>query len=357
MSGVDESPNSSKKRINGVELAADIRGGMDESHLLEKYGLSHDQLQRGIGKLVSAGLLTEAEVQGAINGEPDLHMTIPMRTCPLCNHVQSDALAECSKCGLVFSKLSAGVLPSERLQAESSSVGLGYGLIAAICCFMVLLAAALGWAAYTARKEARVAYERAMQQEESRKAAELKAEELKDRELALVDREYDIKQAEYKDRVNGAVSALSMAGQRWTEVFDRKMAAYERITRQDNVRHQQRELREQRAQKARATAHFRLYGSIVKDFQHLGVDYRTHGLSRTRLRQVTKAFQSKLFALKTYPAASPTVIRRLESASQNLMTACRCARFSDARGYLEDFWSEANAAMELMSREISDARS
>ncbi len=64
----------------------------------------------------------------------------------------------------------------------------------------------------------------------------------------------------------------------------------------------------------------------------------------------------RLFSLKTFPAADAEVVRRLETAADHLMSACRSRRGVDVRGHFEDFWREANAAMELMSQEIAAAR-
>jgi hypothetical protein len=356
MSSVNESPNASKKTISGVQLAADIRAGMDESHVLTKYNLSHDQLLRAIGKLVSGGLLSENELQTTSERDPDLTIEVNPKICPACRHEQPSESTECAKCGLVFNKVRTDTRPFSQPPPDwtppsykkAGIVGLGLGL--------VLLIVALGWYAVAARKEARIASDEALKQEESRKATEEILEELQHREQGLLDREYDLKQVEYEKRVNSAVSALSMAGQRWTEDFDRKLSAYERIAKQQEARGQQLQSRQLRDQRIRASAHFRAYGAIVKDIQNLGVDYRTRSLTRGRAKQVAKSFQTKLFALKTYPSANPSVLRSLETAVQHLMVACRATRYSEARSNLEDFWKEANAATELMSHEIAAAR-
>lgn len=356
MSSVDASPNSDKKRISGSELARDVRAGMEESLLLAKYSLSHDQLQRALGKLVSAGLLTETELQATANGDPELTMTISTKVCPICSQTQSEQATECSKCGVVFNKVRPDIAPEAYPEPESPAAGRGYVVIAGVCACLVVLLVVLVWTAVTARKEARVAYDEVLKQQESRRAAELEAEDLQQREQTLLDREYDIKQAEYGERVNGALSALSMAGQRWTEEFDRKLAAYNRFSKQQALIQDRKHSQELRAQRMRSAVVFRMYAAIVRDIQNLGIDYRTRSLSRNRARGAAKSLQSKLFILKTYPAANPVVVRRLEAAAQHLMAACQSRRFSDARGNIEDFWSEANAAVEIMSKEISAAR-
>jgi hypothetical protein len=356
MSSVDESPNTSKKSISGLQLAADVRAGMDESQLLTKYSLSHHQLQRAIDKLVSRGLLSENERYAASGCDPDLTIEVNRQICPACQHEQPSQSAECHKCGMVFSKVRTDTHPISQHQPDSDAPRYRTAAIVGIGAGLVLLIVALGWYAIASRKEARIAYDEALRQEESRKAAEEQLEELQQREQGLVDREYDLKQVEYEKRVNSAVSALSMTGQRWTEEFDRKLSAYERTAKQQEARSNLVQSRHIREQKLRASAHFRAYGAIVKEIQSLGVDYRTRSLSRGRAKQAAKSFQTKLFALKTYPAANPTVLRRLETAVHHLMIACRSTSYSEARVNLEDFWREANAAMEIMSHEIASAR-
>ncbi len=51
-----------KKRINVRDIAADIRSGASESHLMEKYGLSSRGLQSAFWKLVNSGFVTWDEI-------------------------------------------------------------------------------------------------------------------------------------------------------------------------------------------------------------------------------------------------------------------------------------------------------
>ena len=46
-----------KRTMNAKELLADIKGGMDDARLMEKYRLSGDLLQSVFEKLVDMGLL------------------------------------------------------------------------------------------------------------------------------------------------------------------------------------------------------------------------------------------------------------------------------------------------------------
>jgi hypothetical protein len=356
MSIEDESGQASKRRISGRQLAGDIRAGMDESALMAKYGLSREQLQRAVGKLVSSGVLSANELPGGNNEDPDLTLSMNLRACPVCKHPQPDQATECAKCGVVFDKVRADAPADLPVRTESFAPLYNYGWIALIVAGLMLLFAALAWTVIGARKEAQLAREEAARQEETSRAAELKMEELQQREQALVDREYDVKQAEYEERVTGEIAVLSKVGQRWTEDVHRKLTAYEQARQRGEARRIQVQTRQIRAEKTRAASHFRAYASIVQDIQSLGLDYRTRSLTRARLKQAAKSFQAKLYALKTFPSASRDVVRCLETGNHHLMGACQSRRAADARRHFEDFWREANTAMELMSKEIAAAR-
>ncbi len=280
MSTEDHSVQASKKRISGRELAEDIRAGMDYSGLKAKYDLSHDQLQRAFGKLVSGGLLSQTELPGINNEDPDLTMSMNLMACPACRHQQPAQSTECAKCGVVFSKVSGEAPPDFPLQPESFADRYKSAWIAWIGAGLVLLFVALGWTIVSSRKDAQLAREEAVRQEETKKTAELKMEQLQQREQALVDREYDVKQAEYEKRVTGEIAALSKTGQRWTEDFNRKLATYERSRKLEEARRNQQQSRKIRHEITRASAHFRTYALIVRDVQNLSVDYRTRSLTQ-----------------------------------------------------------------------------
>jgi hypothetical protein len=52
-----------KRTINGREFAQDIRSGMSDSELSQKYGLTCSDLDRVLGYLVDAGLITSEQLE------------------------------------------------------------------------------------------------------------------------------------------------------------------------------------------------------------------------------------------------------------------------------------------------------
>jgi hypothetical protein len=57
-----------KKRISAKEAVADIRSGMSDSAVMKKFNLSEEGLQSLYDKLVQAGFIDLAEVQGRLRG-------------------------------------------------------------------------------------------------------------------------------------------------------------------------------------------------------------------------------------------------------------------------------------------------
>ncbi|MDQ1238886.1 MAG: hypothetical protein QG577_1071, partial [Thermodesulfobacteriota bacterium] len=60
---------SPKRRIKGNEIVADIKGGMTDQRLMEKYKLSEQALKNIFRKLVDAGAILESELQERIPPE------------------------------------------------------------------------------------------------------------------------------------------------------------------------------------------------------------------------------------------------------------------------------------------------
>jgi hypothetical protein len=92
-----------KQKVSAYELAADIRSGMDDSALMQKYRLSVQGLQSGLQKLLQAGLLKQTDLDerwSSFATSVDLVLQ-----CPSCGKPQTEKTDECPECGLVFQKL------------------------------------------------------------------------------------------------------------------------------------------------------------------------------------------------------------------------------------------------------------
>ncbi len=105
--------------VKASEVLRDIRAGVDDHGLMDKYRLSSRGIQDLMDKLVKAGLLTQAEVDDrmpAYDSTVDLRGVIEelqladvaglqrvsagtMRTCPVCGASHGDKVRKCPQCG------------------------------------------------------------------------------------------------------------------------------------------------------------------------------------------------------------------------------------------------------------------
>ncbi len=58
---------SQKRKIKAVEFVADIRSGMDDDVLAEKYSLTRDQFHKLLRKAVDSGLISSDELYSRIS--------------------------------------------------------------------------------------------------------------------------------------------------------------------------------------------------------------------------------------------------------------------------------------------------
>ena len=110
------------RKLNAKTLATDIRGGLDDSALMDKYGLSASHLQIAVGKLLQAHLITESNLSGNLNHgtiATQRHLSVTAvpqgyentdtrefaGKCPHCGMARTRGETECSHCGIIFSKV------------------------------------------------------------------------------------------------------------------------------------------------------------------------------------------------------------------------------------------------------------
>jgi hypothetical protein len=88
---------SHKKIIQARDIVRDIRSGMTDAELMEKYGLSAKGLESAFQKLVQGRIVTVAEVYGKARSEVDTVIIDDLRSCP--RHLLTVAVPiyECEK--------------------------------------------------------------------------------------------------------------------------------------------------------------------------------------------------------------------------------------------------------------------
>ncbi|MGO9568471.1 MAG: hypothetical protein ACLP5H_13105 [Desulfomonilaceae bacterium] len=93
-----------KTTVNAREILADIKLGMDNTALMEKYQLSEKGLQSLFKKLTDAGVLKPKQGEPEERGsEPDKSVHVAWK-CPACGKPQTRQVDECPDCGVIVAK-------------------------------------------------------------------------------------------------------------------------------------------------------------------------------------------------------------------------------------------------------------
>ncbi|MGO9571738.1 MAG: hypothetical protein ACLP5H_29785 [Desulfomonilaceae bacterium] len=87
-----------KRKITAREVLRDVRYGLSDQDLMEKYTLSAQGLQSVFHKLVNAGVITQAELDDRV---PISERTVDLGLfiCPACGNIQGKEFTTCPRCG------------------------------------------------------------------------------------------------------------------------------------------------------------------------------------------------------------------------------------------------------------------
>jgi uncharacterized protein (DUF433 family) len=86
-----------KKKVGSNELLADIRAGMDDSSLMEKYGLSSRRVLQAMNRLIWHGLMSPAELADRRSLAKTVYT--PVFKCRQCGDITFTKTEKCPKCG------------------------------------------------------------------------------------------------------------------------------------------------------------------------------------------------------------------------------------------------------------------
>ena len=96
-----------KRTISTKEILADIKAGMDDAALMEKYWLSGKTLQSLFKKLVDTGVLRQNDLEKrTLMSEKSYAIAWE---CPACGAPQTKAYDECPRCGVVTAKFKPAI--------------------------------------------------------------------------------------------------------------------------------------------------------------------------------------------------------------------------------------------------------
>lgn len=86
-----------KPKIRAKEIMADIKAGMDDAWLMEKYGLSPKGIITLMSRLIWEGLMTPEELEARRSLAKTVYM--PVYQCPSCGDIQYTKTEKCPRCG------------------------------------------------------------------------------------------------------------------------------------------------------------------------------------------------------------------------------------------------------------------
>ena len=87
----------SRRRIGFKQILTDLKSGMSDSELMDKFGLSHRGLLSLISKLLWDGLITQEDL--AIRKSLARTIFMPVLRCRLCKEIQFEKVTQCPRCG------------------------------------------------------------------------------------------------------------------------------------------------------------------------------------------------------------------------------------------------------------------
>ncbi len=92
-----------KRQVKASEFLSDIRAGMDDVGLMNKYGLSAHEVLKFMSKLIWAGLMSPTELEQRRSLAKTVYM--PIFKCSSCNQVTYAKLEKCPHCGASMKNL------------------------------------------------------------------------------------------------------------------------------------------------------------------------------------------------------------------------------------------------------------
>lgn len=137
-----------KKKISAKEILADVKAGMTDQELMDKYQLSSSGLQSLFRKMIGANLLTEYDLDQRAPPLPKTPETPPpIRKatgqsggphfeCGACGFSQNEPFNECPKCGIVYGKRHVQKEPAPEPSETRWDISIG-GIIGGIVCLVI----------------------------------------------------------------------------------------------------------------------------------------------------------------------------------------------------------------------------
>ena len=109
-----------KRKIQGKDILRDIKAGVDDATLMNRYALSAPALQSVFSKLLAAKALTQAELEERVPAG-ERTVDIGLFICPACGNIQAQEFTKCPRCGFTHPDPSRKVKEAEPKLSETPS--------------------------------------------------------------------------------------------------------------------------------------------------------------------------------------------------------------------------------------------
>jgi hypothetical protein len=93
-----------KRKISAKEFLADVRAGLTDVGLMDKYDLSAPTIHTLFKKLADSGLMSHTEMEQRMPLS-DRSVSLEVYRCPACNMPQFTKFEECPQCGVIVKKV------------------------------------------------------------------------------------------------------------------------------------------------------------------------------------------------------------------------------------------------------------
>ncbi len=92
-----------KRQVKPAEFLSDVRAGLDDAGLMQKYRISGHELLKVMSKLIWRGLMSPTELHMRRSLAKTVYL--PIFKCPSCNEITYEELEKCPHCGVAMKNL------------------------------------------------------------------------------------------------------------------------------------------------------------------------------------------------------------------------------------------------------------
>jgi|GEM_PF-3466279 len=313
-----------KRTISAKELLDDIRAGMDDLALMDKYRLKPEGLQTVYKKLSNAGVMKSNDLNDRkLSDEP----VEAVFKCPACGKPQTKMTAECPDCGVILSKFSkptygdfTGNLEGATGRPHFLVQHKGMLALVALVFFLVSIFGFFYWMKVQSDKKRQAEL---VQLEKIEREKRLKEEaEVRKREAVLRQEELRLKREDQR--------------------VEREIAKQQQEQDRESMR---------KTTEVQRTVAPSIYEPITKVMMSISTQMSTGNMSIVVLRKKSEEFVDRLAELQFSSQANPVIVAKLEEAAQFLAEASSKSSIIWSAQALNGFLKASTEAAKLIAQD------